>query len=462
MSFRARLAWFGVTVATATLVIFGLLLIALVQRTGPAEQDRNLVELAQRTVAALATSSAETFEGPVLPPVPVDIALGTEPYIGVVTRDGEVLFATGQVAGLPPPVPAEIIEAAVTAGSSISTFSPVAGVALRMAVVPFSRPDLGLEGVVVAGQSTGLTAENLRGLRAVLFIAGIVTALASWLVARMVAKRALAPLGRLAATASVIASTGELNQRLPPGENDDEVANLTASFNRMLDRLDSQQRQLSENLDNQRRFVADASHELRNPLATIRANLSFLDSHPEAAEADQSAAISDSNRAARRMTDLIDDLLRLARLDAGFESVTATVSLREAAEEAIRRVGAPVTLQTNNDGAVRADADDLARLVTNLVDNATRHGAPPVEVSIDRHDDKLVLLVIDAGPGIPADQTDTIFERFSRLDSVRSTNGGTGLGLAIARSVAERLGGSLFAGNRPEGGAVLTLTLPVA
>jgi signal transduction histidine kinase len=462
MKFRTRLAWFGVAVASATLLIFGLLLTALVQRTGPVEQDGNLLDLAQRTVAALATAPADTFRGPILPPVPIDVAFSTEPYIAVAAIDGTVLFATGQVAGAPPSVPEAAISSAIADGSSLTTFSPVAGVELRIAVVPFTRPDIALEGVVVAGQSTSLTAENLRGLRAVLLVAGIVTALASWLVARLVAKRALAPLDRLASTASVIASTGELQQRLPEAGGDDEVGNLTSSFNRMLDRIEEQQRQLTESLENQRRFLADASHELRNPLASLRANLSFLDSHPEVSDTDRAAAITDSNRAAKRMTDLIDDLLRLARFDSAAPSSLETVEMRAVVEDAIgRTTGAPALVKVE-DALVRGDPDDLARLVTNLLDNAFRHGAPPVEVVAVKHSGAVVLTVSDRGPGIASDQVDAIFERFYRLDPARSTSGGTGLGLAIARSLAERFGGSLVAANRPDGGAVFTLTLPSA
>lgn len=462
MKFRTRLAWYGVAVATATLVIFGILLNALVQRTGPEEQDQNLLALAQRTVSSLATAPAETFNGPSLPPVPIDIALGTEPYVAVVNRDGRVLFATGQVAGAPPSVPIAAIETALAEGTSLTTFSPAPGVELRVAAVPFSRPDIGLEGVAVAGQSTSLTAESLRGLRAVLFVAGIVTALASWLVARLVAKRALAPLGRLAKTASAIATTGDLAERLPRAENDDEVGNLTSSFNRMLDRLEQQQQRLADSLENQRRFVADASHELRNPLATIRANLSFLDSHPDAAVSDRAAAMSDSSRAATRMTDLIDDLLRLARLDAGVASPSETVSMKTTAEDALGRTIAKVSAVEIEDGLVNANHEDLARLITNLLDNAGTHGAPPVELRVVKGDNEIVLTVSDRGEGIPVDQIDAIFKRFHRLDPVRPPTGGTGLGLPIARSLAERFGGSLVATNRAGGGVEFTLRLPLA
>jgi signal transduction histidine kinase len=277
-----------------------------------------------------------------------------------------------------------------------------------------------------------------------------------------VAKRALAPLNRLAKTAGTIATTGELGQRLPAAEKGDEVGNLTVSFNGMLDRIEQQQIQLSASLENQRRFVADASHELRNPLATIRGNLSFLASHPDAARSDQTSAVNDSNRAATRMSDLIDDLLRLARLDSDLAPTMEIVSIREVIDEAVNRAVEPPSTIKVEDARVKANFDDLARLVTNLLDNSARHGAPPTELEAAVRGAEIEMTVSDRGPGIAADQLEAVFGRFRRLDPARSADGGSGLGLAIARAIAERAGGSLEAANRAGGGATLTLKLPLA
>jgi two-component system OmpR family sensor kinase len=460
MKFRTRLTWYGVMVAALTMLVFGILLNGLASRSGPRTQDQDLAALAARTVSSLATAPADTFIGPVLPPVPVDVAAGTEQFIEVIAADGTVLFSTGQVAGAPPLLDQELIDRASREGNVAATISPAAGVELRVAVRPFSRPDLDLTGVVVAGQSSGLTAANLRGLTAVLVIAAIVTILAAWLVSRLVAAKALQPLRQLASTADRIASTGNLDERLPATDAKDEVGALTASFNRMLDRLSESRRRLADSLEQQRRFVADASHELRSPLAVIRANLSFLERQPDADPADRDSAVADSSRAAVAMTNLIDDLLRLARLDAGQPDQQEKSSLVEAVKQGVERAGPgeDLTIGAIPDADVRGDLEDLTRLLVNLIVNARTHGRPAIELTAEESGDDVILTVSDRGPGIPSGEEERIFERFYRLDRARS-GAGTGLGLAIARGLAEQHGGILTASNRSGGGTVFTLRL---
>ncbi|MGH9895668.1 MAG: histidine kinase dimerization/phospho-acceptor domain-containing protein, partial [bacterium] len=370
---RTRLTWFGTGVAALTVIIFGVLLTGLVRRTGPVTQDRSLVDLAARTVSALATAPGEAFTGPILPPIPVDIAAGTEQFIALLTVDGSPIFSTGQVAGAPPSVPTELIDQALREGEAVDTVTPIPGTAIRLAIRPFSRPDLEIEGVVLAGQSLDLVNENIEGLQAVLLISGVITVLAAWLVARLVAKRALEPLRQLAVTTDEIASTGDVMRRLPPVSSADEVGALTISFNRMLDRL-------ADSLRRQRQFAGDASHELRNPLSIIRSNISFLERHSEADVLDRDGALADAGKAAVRMGNLLDDLLRLARLDSGQEHPRTAVSIAQVLEEAIPRTGAEVVLQIDTDPGVKANPEDLTRLLTNLIENAVIHGQPPIEV----------------------------------------------------------------------------------
>ncbi|MGH8926901.1 MAG: ATP-binding protein [Acidimicrobiia bacterium] len=463
MKFRTRLTWYGAMVAAVTVLTFGILLSALVRRTAPEDQDRDLADLAARTVTALATAPPATFSGPALPPVPVDIAAGTEQFIEVVAEDGRPVFSTGQVAGAPPVVPQQLIDQTRAGGATLATITPIPGVEIRVALEPFSRPDLDLTGVVVAGQSTGLTLESLSGLRAVLFIAGIITVLAAWLVSRLVAGRALEPLRRLATTTAEIATTGDFNRRLEPVASDDEVGALTVSFNAMLDRLAESHHRLADSLERQQRFVADASHELRNPLATIRSNLSFLEMRPEADPDDRRSALEDSAWAATRMTSLIDDLLRLARLDAGQVSNREPVSVVRAISEAVERsgLGDQVSVTVGSEPTVVGNEEDLTRIFTNLLDNAQVHGQPPFEVQVGAIEKGRVAITVgDSGPGIPPDQLERIFDRFYRGDHARS-GGGTGLGLAISRALAVQHGGTLTAHNH-DGGTVFLLTLPTA
>ncbi len=217
------------------------------------------------------------------------------------------------------------------------------------------------------------------------------------------ANRALEPLRQLARTTAEIASTGDFQRRLPSVESNDEVGALTESFNAMLDRLADSHRQLEESLERQRRFVADASHELRNPLTIIRSNLTFLEMRPQADPDDLKAALSDSSRAARRMTDLIDDLLRLARLDAGQLSPQRTRFGLPGRARSVERSGLldQINVDIKGDAMVTGSDEDLTRIVTNLIENAITHGKPPINVSIEHAEGSGTITVTAGrlGPG---------------------------------------------------------------
>jgi signal transduction histidine kinase len=241
----------------------------------------------------------------------------------------------------------------------------------------------------------------------------------------------------------------------------------------MLDRLEATQDELAASLAAQRRFVADASHELRTPLTTIRANAGFLAEHPDAAAKDRSEALADITAESERLSRLVDDLLRLARVDAGgrlerrptdLAAIVGDVGrLARARERAIsvRTPGGPVV--------VDGDPDSLTRLTWILVDNAVRHGAGEVEVELglmpgtgedDAAGGRAVLTVADRGPGLPPGDEDRIFERFHRADPARSGSG-AGLGLAIARTIVEAHDGTIGAANRDGGGAIFRVELPL-
>ena len=321
MKIRLRLALYGAFVTAIAMISFGVLLGLLVSRAAPEEQDRLLADLAAATVVALDDAPADSLL-PTQPPVLVDLATSTDPYIAVVTEDGTVLYSTGQVDGTPPRVPAAAVVEAVTTGSSAVT-AEQGSTEIRMYAVPWSRSDLGATGIVVAGQSTAYTEEQIAGLTAVLWISGIITLIAAVVVSWLVSGRALRPLHQLAETTDEIGTTGDLSRRLPPVKADDEVGVLTTSFNAMLDRLEDSQERLQANLTAQRRFVGDASHELRSPLTTIRSNAGFLRDRPDVSPNDREEALADIEAESDRMAHLIDDLLLLARADAALTSATA-------------------------------------------------------------------------------------------------------------------------------------------
>ncbi len=272
----------------------------------------------------------------------------------------------------------------------------------------------------------------------------------------------------MARTTEAIGATGDLSRRLELSRSRDEVGRLTTSFNAMIERLQSSQGDLAAALAAQQRFVADASHELRTPLSTIRTNAEFLHEKPDATVLDRTAAIGDIVSEAERMSRVVDGLLVLARADAGIAIERRPVDLRAVAVDEARRVRPPgrvrdgaETVRVTADGSalVSGDAEALGRVVRSLLDNAFRHGRPPVGITVAKRDGAVLLEVRDAGPGLPKGSEERIFERFYRADPSR-TGEGTGLGLAIARAIVQAHGGTIRAASADGGGTAVTMELP--
>jgi len=298
----------------------------------------------------------------------------------------------------------------------------------------------------------GSTALLMRSLAvAVPVSTAVLAALVWWVVGRV-----LRPVEAIRSEVDRI-SASRLDRRVPEPPTADEVARLAHTMNAMLDRL-------AGSAERQRRFVADAAHELRSPLARIRAVLEVDAAHPASADlsATHDAVLAQTGNLQR----LVDDLLLLARGDAGALDVVRAgpVDLDDVVERvaAARRGGGGPVIDTRGVTPVQVYGDEgqLGRAVSNLLDNAVRHARRTVTVALTEVDGGPVLAVVDDGPGIPTGERERVFERFTRLDPARTTGtGGAGLGLAIARDIAERHGGSLtLDGEAP--GAHFVLRLP--
>jgi signal transduction histidine kinase len=357
-------------------------------------------------------------------------------------------------------------------GRSVATISapgaPAGGTDGGLRVVARKWTGSSESGIVVAGQSTAFPTNQLAGFRTFLVIASIVTLIVVAIVSWLVAGRAVRPLVTLARTTEAIGATGDLSRRLELSKSRDEVGRLTTSFNAMIARLQSSQGDLAAALAAQQRFVADASHELRTPLSTIRTNAEFLRENPDAAATDRTAAIGDIVTEAERMGRLVDGLLVLARADAGIAIERRPVDLRAVAVDEARRVRPPgrvrdetesVRVTADGSALVSGDAEALGRVIRALLDNAFRHGKPPVGITVAKRNGAVSLEVHDAGPGLPKGSEERIFERFYQADPAR-TGEGTGLGLAIARAIVQAHGGTIRASNVDEGGTAVTIELP--
>ncbi|GAO06445.1 putative two-component histidine kinase [Streptomyces lydicamycinicus] len=273
----------------------------------------------------------------------------------------------------------------------------------------------------------------------------VVVAGVTWLVTR----RALRPVEGIRGEMAAITASTDLSRRVPVPSSKDEIGRLARTTNETLAALESA-------VERQRRFVADASHELRSPIASLRTQLEVGVAHPELL--DVPGAVEDTVRLQR----LAADLLLLARLDAGERPGGARVDLAAMVrEESSQRVADRVPVRTGElaNAEVAGSRGQLGRVLGNLLDNAQRHAVASVRVAVVREGEWAVLRVEDDGPGVPESERERIFERFVRLDDARARDdGGAGLGLAIARDVAVRHGGSLAVRT----GSVFELRLPVA
>jgi signal transduction histidine kinase len=267
---------------------------------------------------------------------------------------------------------------------------------------------------------------------------------------------ALRPVRRMRARAATI-SAEDLGLRVPVPPGRHAVADLGHTLNGMLDRLQAAD-------SRQRRFVADAAHELRSPIASLRAVLDVANAHP--GRTDWAATVHDAAAETRRLERLTEDLLLLARLEARAPTPEGVVDLAELVRGEVRRHpgrdGVRLAVAGSPAALVPGSEARFERLVRNLLDNAVRHARSLVEVEVTAGDGTARLSVRDDGPGIPPERREHVFERFTRLDEGRDRDaGGTGLGLSIVRAIAEGSGGRVeVADGAP--GALLVVELPSA
>jgi signal transduction histidine kinase len=268
---------------------------------------------------------------------------------------------------------------------------------------------------------------------------------------------ALSPVEAIRARVASISST-DLAQRVPIPATRDEIAHLAATMNGMLARLERGRAA-------QHRLVSDASHELRSPLSTITAALEMASGRPELMD---NELIDESLLPeARRMRQLIEDLLLLARSDEDAMELRRDdvdvddLLLAEASR--LRAIGSVHTVTHIQPCRTVGDRVALARVIRNLVDNAVRHAASTVTMDCRPAAGRAVITIADDGPGIPAQDRARVFERFVRLDPARTrSSGGSGLGLSIVEQIVRSHDGTVAVGDAAHGGAVFTLTLPLA
>jgi two-component system OmpR family sensor kinase len=307
-----------------------------------------------------------------------------------------------------------------------------------LAVRTVQHPDGATITVVASRAGIETTLDRLLLLEAVGTVAVVVLA---WLLLARSSARVLRPIREVSSTARSIAE-GRSDRRLVADGSDDELADMAAAFNDMLDALEAAIARSRASEASSRRFLADAAHQLRTPAAGIRASVGTLLRSDDPVERER--LLDNLARESARMSRLLSSLLRVARLDSGEPATVQPVVLGDLVPELLerQRTLAP-HLQLTVDGPdvppVAGDRVSLGEALGNLLDNAARHARTAVHVTFDQDDGEVRTRIEDDGPGVPVTQRERIFDRFVSLRD----GDGSGLGLPIARGIAEAHGGSL-------------------
>ena len=460
MSIRLKLRLLYLACIAVTITVFGIGLQLLLMAHVDTEVDETLRGRAREVVRIAQVSGGLTGVRPevgMLIELPVDELREREVYLQVLDPQGRPVVASVNLRGQSLPVTDGAMRVIETQQESVETINVAGRFRLRLLSVPILRGD-NLVGVLQSAQSLQLADSTTERSRNLLIGGAAVVFVVASLSALYLTRTAVNPVAEITRTAEAIYRQGDLSRRINIGAGKDDLSALGRTFNRMLDHIE-------DSVEAQRRFVGDASHELKTPLTVIRGNAELLGRDPSGIDTTAADAIT---READRMQRIVNDLLAVAELDAPGELKFEPVNLRSLVVRVLTDLG-PVAagrslaLAGADTAWVFADADKLERALRNLVQNAIT--ATPddgvIQVKLTVRDRTVSLTVSDNGPGIPAQHLPHVFDRFYRADPARSrAGGGTGLGLTIARSVAESHGGSVQARRADLGGAELEIRLP--
>jgi signal transduction histidine kinase len=327
------------------------------------------------------------------------------------------------------------------------------GVPRVVVTVPIAASDAEYVEVIELDQ----LASTLHVLGSVLIVTAAVTSVAGALLGLSLARRVVQPLQALSDTAMTIAD-GSLSARLEVSE-DGEVGRLALSFNLMVDAL-------QERMEREAHFASDVSHELRSPLTTLTNAIAVLERRADALDPVSRQAFRLVEEEVDRFSRLVEDLLEIARLDAGeVDRDVEVFSVAALVGHVLESRGDRPALTCEEDDSrlsVVGSKRRLARVLNNLLDNAEQHAGGAEEIVVERERSHVVIRVMDSGPGIPDDQAERVFERFARLPQSRATGGGTGLGLALVKEHVVAHGGYVGVRRRPLGGSEFVVRLPAA
>lgn len=440
-SIRVRTTGAAVLVVGVTLIVASVAMLAVLERS----LRENVRTTAYSRAEAIAADLSRTASSGRIAVEDED-----DEFVQVLDARGNVVMASANLSGEPPLV---VLVPGKAATVDWVPFEDGSFLAVAAAATGMDGPLTVILGrsLEEVGETRGAVAGLLAvGVPLLLVVVGLVT----W----RVVGRALAPVDAIRNEVEAISSK-ELHRRVPDPPGKDEIGRLATTMNSMLTRLEKARVR-------ERRFVSDASHELRSPVAVIRQHAEVALSHPDRMTIEELAetVLEEDIRLQR----IVEDLLLLTRVDEGtLQLRKGPVDLDDLMFEEAARLRASTGLRIDSAsvsaGRVVGDRVRLERLVRNLTDNAARHAASEIRLALREDDGHIVLDVDDDGPGVPLDKRSVVFERFTRLDDARDRqHGGAGLGLAIVAEIAAAHGGSASVGDAPSGGARFRVTIPAA
>jgi two-component system, OmpR family, sensor kinase len=462
---RARLTWWYVSVLAAVLFLVGGLIYVLLARALYTRIDDNLRAVVEIAGTSLANDLAEGQDKEDAARSTAAELSSRQQMLAIYDQSGRLLAEEGRDGDLEIILPHHVsipgddvlFQTVVEAKDSDDRH--------RLAFRQLTIAPSGTRYIVAVGSSLEPTDEELESLREILAyvvpIALLSVGLGGWFLAR----QSLSPVMAMADRARRIGFEN-LSGRLPVANPRDELGRLAETFNELLGRLEA-------SLTQQRQFMADASHELRTPVATARTAASVALQQTQREEGEYRATLEIIEQQTARLSRIVEDMFTLARADAGNFPVHRTpMYLDEVIDEVVRaaRVLASsreVSIETRTvaSASFSGDEDLIRRLLVNLIDNAVRHApvGSPVTVELEQAADDWSIRVADHGPGIPPEIQPHIFKRFYRGDAARSrgrADGGAGLGLALARWIATVHGGDVRLVQSSEAGTVFAVSLP--
>jgi signal transduction histidine kinase len=463
VSLRLRLTLAYSLLVALLLSVFGTVLYVSMRQNLEAEMDRRLQVRAAQVELTIwpgtRSLTADDLTAAKLDLSPLDDLDAPGLFVQVLDRDGVVIASSESLRGATLPVDPRGHAAALAGKRALGDVVVEQGGTVRTLSVPITVGS-NVVGVLEVGQSREPLQETMRGLRELLVLLGLAALVIAGLVGWLVAHRGLRALETISAEAASIAAQRDFSRRLRAGPRPDEVGQLARTIDTLLATVE-------ETLRTHREFVADTSHELRNPLLAIRTNLELLERVTDREE--RAECRREAREQIERMSRLVADLLLLARVEAGQLVEPRPVRLSALLERVAREGAERATGQRVRLGAVEpleclGDEGRLIQILSNLVDNGLHHTPPGGSVTLGAQQQNgwARLTVQDSGEGIAPEHLPHVFERFYRADQTRArASGGTGLGLAIVKHLAEAHGGWVTAESAPGAGSCFSVWLPL-